>query len=57
MLRTTLAKDVKLRLVAERTPGFSGADLSNVLNEAAILTGRQGQKKLLWNIFTVLLKK
>ncbi|KKR13167.1 MAG: ATP-dependent zinc metalloprotease FtsH [Candidatus Falkowbacteria bacterium GW2011_GWA2_39_24] len=41
-----LAKDVKLRLVAERTPGFSGADLSNVLNEAAILTGRQGQKEI-----------
>jgi cell division protease FtsH len=39
-----LAKDVALRRVAERTPGFSGADLANLLNEAAILTARQGKK-------------
>jgi len=41
-----LAEDVKLREVAERTPGFSGADLSNVANEAAILAARRNQKKI-----------
>lgn len=39
-----LAKDVDLKRVAERTPGFSGADLANLLNEAAILTARQDKK-------------
>ncbi|KKQ60646.1 MAG: ATP-dependent zinc metalloprotease FtsH [Parcubacteria group bacterium GW2011_GWE2_38_18] len=39
-----LAKDVSLRLVAERTAGFSGADLANLLNEAAILTARRNKK-------------
>lgn len=39
-----LAKDVSLRRVAERTPGFSGADLANLLNEAAILTARNNKK-------------
>jgi cell division protease FtsH len=41
-----IAKDVSLRKVAERTPGFSGADLENLLNEAAILTVRRGMKKV-----------
>lgn len=39
-----LAKEVDLKRVAERTPGFSGADLANLLNEAAILTARQDKK-------------
>ncbi len=39
-----LAPDVDLRRIAERTPGFSGADLANVINEAAILTARQNKK-------------
>jgi len=39
-----LEKDVSLRRVAERTPGFSGADLANVMNEAAILTARRDKK-------------
>ncbi len=39
-----LAQDVDLRSVARRTPGFSGADLANVLNEAALLTARTNQK-------------
>ncbi|MCP9887305.1 ATP-dependent zinc metalloprotease FtsH [Cyanobium sp. ATX 6A2] len=36
-----LAEDVSLEIIARRTPGFSGADLANLLNEAAILTARR----------------
>ncbi|MEW1696632.1 ATP-dependent zinc metalloprotease FtsH [Streptomyces sp. NPDC093249] len=39
-----VAPDVDLGAVARRTPGFTGADLSNVLNEAALLTARGDQK-------------
>ena len=39
-----LAGDVNLEAVARRTPGFTGADLANVLNEAALLTARNDQK-------------
>ena len=41
-----LDKNVSLREVAETTPGFSGADLENLLNEAAILTARKNKKKI-----------
>lgn len=44
-----LAKNVKLQEVAERTPGFSGADLENLANEAAILTARKNKKKIAQN--------
>ncbi|MBS3028323.1 MAG: ATP-dependent metallopeptidase FtsH/Yme1/Tma family protein [Dolichospermum sp. DET50] len=37
----TLSKDVDLDKIARRTPGFTGADLSNLLNEAAILAARR----------------
>jgi cell division protease FtsH len=37
----TLARDVDLERIARRTPGFTGADLSNLLNEAAILAARR----------------
>jgi cell division protease FtsH len=37
-----MASDVDLQAVARRTPGFTGADLANVLNEAALLTARAG---------------
>jgi cell division protease FtsH len=36
-----LASDVSLEMIARRTPGFTGADLANLLNEAAILTARR----------------
>ena len=39
-----LDKDIDLKKVAIRTPGFSGADLANLANEAAILAARHGQK-------------
>ncbi|MEK7616416.1 MAG: ATP-dependent zinc metalloprotease FtsH [Patescibacteria group bacterium] len=42
-----LAADVNLRVVAERTPGFSGADLANLINEGAILAGRKNQSEIL----------
>src|SRR3989344_9583258 len=41
-----LGPDVNLRRVAERTPGLSGADLANLLNEAAILAARSKQKQI-----------
>lgn len=55
-----LAEGVDLRRVAERTPGFTGADLANLFNEAAILTARRnkmrvGQEELLESIEKVLL--
>lgn len=39
-----LAKDADMKTVAVRTPGFSGADLANLLNEAAIFSARRNQK-------------
>jgi len=41
-----LSKEVSLQRLAERTPGFTGADLMNLLNEAAILAVRRNQKKI-----------
>lgn len=41
-----LAADVNLLVIAERTPGFSGADLANVMNEAAILAARENRKEV-----------
>ena len=42
-----LAKDVNLAIVAERTSGFSGADLESVMNEAAIFAARADRKEVL----------
>jgi cell division protease FtsH len=41
-----LAEDASLQIIAERTPGFSGADLANLVNEAAILAGRENQEEI-----------
>ncbi|MCR4330890.1 MAG: ATP-dependent zinc metalloprotease FtsH, partial [Patescibacteria group bacterium] len=41
-----LAEDVNLRVIAERTPGFSGADLFSLMNEGAILAARENRKKV-----------
>ncbi len=41
-----LEEKVELKEIAERTPGFSGADLANIVNEAAILTARRNKKKI-----------
>lgn len=39
-------EDVDLKVIAERTPGFSGADIYSLMNEGAILTAREGRKKI-----------
>lgn len=41
-----LADDVRLDVLAKRTPGFTPADIENLMNEAAILTARKGEKKI-----------
>ena len=41
-----LGPDVQLVVIAERTPGFSGADLANLMNEGAILAARENRKEL-----------
>lgn len=41
-----LAKDADLDVLARRTPGFTGADLANLINEAALLAARHGKKKI-----------
>jgi len=41
-----LAKNVDLKVIARQTPGFSGADLQNILNEAAILAARENKKEI-----------
>src|SRR5438094_546675 len=41
-----LAKGVELEVLARRTPGFTGADLANLMNEAALLTARHGFKEI-----------
>jgi len=41
-----VSKEVSLEVLARRTPGFTGADLSNLVNEAALLTARRNKKRI-----------
>jgi len=45
-IKKPLGEDVNLRVIAERTPGFSGADLQNLMNEGAIFAARENRKKV-----------
>lgn len=42
----SIGQDVNLDVIAQRTPGFTGADLSNLVNEAALLTARKDKKAI-----------
>lgn len=44
--KVKLAEDVDLRVIAQKTPGFSGADLANVINEAALLAARRRRSEV-----------
>ena len=52
-----LGPDVNLRNLAERTPGFSGADLQNLVNEAAIFAARQNRKQIIQSDLTSSIEK
>jgi cell division protease FtsH len=41
-----LAEDVKIKFLAQQTPGFSGADIANMCNEAALIAARHGKKAI-----------
>ncbi|NVN97569.1 ATP-dependent zinc metalloprotease FtsH [Candidatus Nomurabacteria bacterium] len=45
-IKKPFAEDVNLKVIAERTPGFSGADLFSLMNEGAILAAREDRKKV-----------
>ena len=45
-----LEDDVDVDVLARRTPGFTGADLANMINEAALLAARRGGRKSAWMI-------
>ncbi len=52
-----LALDVNLREIAERTPGFTGADLANVANEAALLAAKRNKNQIYQNEFLESIEK
>ncbi|MBI2627237.1 MAG: ATP-dependent metallopeptidase FtsH/Yme1/Tma family protein [Parcubacteria group bacterium] len=52
-----LANDVNIKPIAERTPGFSGADIANLVNEAAILAARKNQSEIKQTDFLTAIEK
>ena len=52
-----MAPNINFKEIAERTPGFSGADLANVANEAALLAARQNKKEIFQNDFLEAIEK
>jgi len=52
-----LEKNIDFKVIASRTPGFSGADLSNLVNEAAILAAGKGRKNISMEEMTVSIEK
>jgi len=51
MRKVPLAPDVEIRVIARGTPGFSGADLANLVNEAALLAARSGKRVVMMTDF------
>ncbi len=49
MIKKPIDADVNLKTIAERTPGFSGADLASLMNEGAILAARENRKTVAQN--------
>jgi cell division protease FtsH len=49
--KTPLSEDVDMKVIARGTPGFCGADLANLVNEAALLAAREGKEKILMEHF------
>jgi cell division protease FtsH len=43
--KTKLAAGVDMAVIARGTPGFSGADLENLVNEAALMAAREGRRR------------
>jgi cell division protease FtsH len=55
--RVTLAPDVRLQEVAALTPGFTGADLANLVNEAALVATRRGGAQVAMNDFNLAIER
>ena len=55
--RVTLSVDVKLEEVAALTPGFTGADLANLVNEAALVATRRGADQIVMNDFNLAIER